>query len=494
MRRARSETGQVRPTGFSGRPPCYDRSVTGGEAGTGRDALAQRLLFVVLAIAIPVALASAPDIFNDGDVSWHLAAGQWILQHGTVPRTDPFSFTAAGRPWVPLEWLAEILFAAAHRAAGYAGLSAVVAAALIALHATVFLHLRRRTALLAIAAALLLMDMALAPFLLARPHVLVWPLLAAWTALLARASETGRPPPYWAALLLVAWTNLHGSFPLAAVIAAPLAFDALARARWRTLRSWLAFAGVSLVAILLNLFGLEGLLHPFSITRLESIHFVQEWLPSTPGRTPLFYAVLLAGLGALLWSGARVPAGRLALLLVLLLLAFSQQRHQSWFVIVAALLIPPLFKTRPEPARKLAPLALAVIPLALLARAVLPMTPEENSANPRRLLAAIPPELRDRPVFNEYTFGGPLILAGIKPYIDGRNDLYGDAFNRDYFEIAGGDFARFERAAERHDIRWTLLPSGDSRLVAELERSGRWRRIHSDRVGVIHVRVDGQRP
>lgn len=463
-----------------------------GDAGqhrsSGREATVRTLLFVVAALIIPFGFGFKTDIFNDGDTSWHVASGRWILQHGAIPTTDPFSFTAAGRPWVAMEWPADIVFALAHRAAGLAGLAAVFAAALMALHAIIFAHLQRRAAPLVIVAALLLMDVALAPFMLVRPHVLVWPLLAAWTALLARGAETGRPPPLWTAALLVVWTNVHGSFPLAALIGAALAFDALMTARWATLKGWLLFAGVSLIAVCLNANGLDGLLQPFRIANLEMLHKIQEWQPSTPGLTPIFYGVLFVLFGALLWRGTRVPLGRLVLLLVMLGMAFSQQRHQSWFVIVAAVLVPPLFATRAEPVRRLAPLALAAIPL-LLVRALWPLTPPENVTNPTSLLAAVPPELRSQPVFNEYSFGGPLILAGIRPYIDGRADMYGDAFFKDYAAIGDGDWARFNRAVERYGIKWTILPAGDAKLIADLDKSGQWKRIYADKVGVIHVRI-----
>src|SRR5262249_25588975 len=159
--------------------------------------------------------------------------------------------------------------------------------------------------------------------------------------------------------------------------------------------------------------------------------------------TPTFYVALVAGLGLMLWRGTRVSPGRLALLLAMLVLAFSQQRHQSWLVIVAALLVPPLFATKAEGAEgRLLPLALAGVPLVVL-RMLIPTMPPEDVANPRSLLAAIPPEFRTQPVFNEYSFGGPLILAGIRPYIDGRSEMYGDAFVADYSEMAGGDAARF---------------------------------------------------
>jgi hypothetical protein len=90
-------------------------------------------------------------------------------------------------------------------------------------------------------------------------------------------------------------------------------------------------------------------------------------------------------------------------------------------------------------------------------------------------------------VFNEYTFGGPLILAGIKPYIDGRSELYGDDFMNDYVKITDGDAARFDHAVKRYDIRWTILPP-ENDLVAVIDRSGQWRRIYADKVGVIYVR------
>jgi hypothetical protein len=104
------------------------------------------------------------------------------------------------------------------------------------------------------------------------------------------------------------------------------------------------------------------------------------------------------------------------------------------------------------------------------------------------LLAAVPPELRNEPVFNEYTFGGPLILAGIRPYIDGRAEMYGDKFVLDYVKISDGDMNRFNRAVDRYGIRWTILSKSNSKLIQKLDSSPNWRRLYSDKIGVIHVR------
>jgi hypothetical protein len=453
-----------------------------------RERTTDAILSFIFVLALPLSIASAPTIFNDGDVSWHLAAGQWIIAHGRIPIADPYSFTAAGRPWVATEWLAEVIFATAYRLDGYSGVTALVAAAMMALHALIFFFLRPRANTLVIGAALVAMDLVLLPFTLARPHVLVWPIIAAWTILLVRADEEGRAPPLWGALLLPFWTNIHGSFAIAGPIGAAIGFDALQRTRWRNWRAWALFGLVSAVGVLLNANGLRGLLRPFEMENLAILPLVQEWQPSTLQWMPEFYAVLGFGLLVLLYKGVRVPIGRLVLLLSLAGLAFSQVRHQSWFIIVAACVVPPLLGTRPSKSDEMRWLALAAVPL-LIVRAFWPAAVLENGANPRHLIAAVPEQMRKQPVFNGYTFGGPLILAGIRPYIDGRADMYGDAFVLDYSRIMDGDQSRFDAVVKQYGIRWTMLPTR-STVAQALDRSPEWKRIYADGVGAIHVRRD----
>src|SRR5689334_17475900 len=154
-----------------------------------------KLLLPVLVgvLLLPAALGSSQTIFNDGDVSWHIATGRWILQHHAIPSTDPFSFSWAGKPWVPMEWLSDVIHATAFDLVGYSGISAIVTFSMMALNALVFFNANRwtRYPLLAIVA----MDVVLVPTMLARPHVLIWPLVALWTWILMTARDRGRAPP-----------------------------------------------------------------------------------------------------------------------------------------------------------------------------------------------------------------------------------------------------------------------------------------------------------
>ena len=458
-----------------------------------------RLLFAVLVLLVPPLLAGTRGLFRDGDVSWHVAAGQWILVNGRVPDTDPFSYTMAGQPWVAHEWLAEIIYALAFNAWGYAGLAAVVTVALMALHLSVFLHLRSRIGPVAILLAFVAMDAILLKFLWARPHVLVWPLLAMWTASLLNARDEGRAPHPALALLMLVWTNLHGSFALGLIVAGSIAFDALAKEGWRRplFIGWLNFGLLAILAALLNVNGSDGLLHPFTIMGLEALHVIQEWAPSAPATSLPFYFGLLAVLAIIALKGVRLAVGETALLLLLLAMAFLQVRHQSWLVIVASLMLTPrlsaslrgeapaVFATDRE-RRIWASGALAIAGALVALRLLVPLQPKDNSGAPGRLIAAIPAELRSQPVLNEYSFGGPLILAGIRPYIDGRADMYGDAFTFEHNAIVNGDMTAFRRAVSRWRIGWTIL-SPDTPLARRLDREAGWRRLYRDHWAVVHV-------
>lgn len=52
------------------------------------------------------------------DFWWHLKIGEIIVNTRAIPRTDLFSFTAAGEPFVLQNWLVEVLYYLTYRAGG----------------------------------------------------------------------------------------------------------------------------------------------------------------------------------------------------------------------------------------------------------------------------------------------------------------------------------------------------------------------------------------
>ena len=46
----------------------------------------------------------------DGDTALHTRTGDFILDHGYIPTTDPFSFTKPGQRWIAFQWLTGVAF------------------------------------------------------------------------------------------------------------------------------------------------------------------------------------------------------------------------------------------------------------------------------------------------------------------------------------------------------------------------------------------------
>lgn len=97
--------------------------------------------------------------------------------------------------------------------------------------------------------------------------------------------------------------------------------------------------------------------------------------------------------------------------------------------------------------------------------------------------------LRSKPVLNDYAFGGYLIFRSVRPFIDSRADLFGDAFLERFSRIIRPDPEALESALKHYDIAWTILAPGEG-VTALMDAKPGWRRLYADRYAVVHVRDD----
>ena len=88
------------------------------------------VVFALLAVLIPLGLQK-PLLNSDGDLARHLRHGRYMLEHGTVIRQDPFSFTKPTAPDIGFEYGSQLLYAMAERVGGLPGV-ALLAGILIA--------------------------------------------------------------------------------------------------------------------------------------------------------------------------------------------------------------------------------------------------------------------------------------------------------------------------------------------------------------------------
>lgn len=475
-------------------------------------------LLVALTFIVGALLYFTSQTLQDPDTYMHLAIGYWIFQHQAVPSVDPFSYTVAGAPWIAHEWLAECLLAAVHHWAGWTGLVllTVVAFALTLAYLLRFLLPRMPPIY-----ALLFTALAGAPLathLLARPHVLTWPILAVWLGSLVKASEEQTPPPWWLLGLMVLWANLHGSFTLGLALVAPFALESVLRGapsqRWRRARSWSLFGLLAVGAAMVTPSGWKGIWFTFHVTHLKYLSSIAEWMPASSVALLPLELWLLALLGLAFTGYLRLPVIRLLLLLGLLHQALTAGRYISIFGLLTPLLIATpfgrLYRTLPAGQMQASSLdqffdrlTAPAKPRALLVSTALVLltawgmnhmgrhAPDASKTAGTAVDAALRAGATGH-VLNSYNFGGHLIFRGIPVFIDGRADLYGDQHMGLYFDtIASNKPQQIQKILDDFKISWTLLhPSAP--ILLYLNAQPGWKKVYEDETAVVHLRLGPQ--
>lgn len=498
--------------------PAIDRALGSEPSSVRTFGASWPLLVALLALIGVLSNTHFSKLLADPDTYLHLAIGRWILENGAVPKIDPFSHSMPGAAWTAHEWLSGVVFYGVHYVAGWAGL--VVATALLFAGTLAYVMrflLARMEPVHALLFTALTASMAMG-HLLARPHILVWPLLAVWVGSLINAGEHGRGPAWRLLPLMVLWANLHGSFTLGLALGAALALDAVLMCppgqRLTAAWPWAGFITLSVVAAMVTPSGWRGLWFTVHMMQMTyGLDVIIEW------RSPDFHKfqtleLWLMLLLAIACSGRmRLPWLRLLLMLGLTHLALKHQRHVSILGLVTPFLVATpmarqwratagaardaesldrVFRAFAAPAQPGAVAAAALLTTLLIGTVLQSDRFEPVAANTPE--AAVQAAVRAGvigPVFNSYRFGGYLVYSGVPVFIDGRADMYGDAMvKRQLDAVSLGKPEDLPQLLEDYRIGWTLLES-DAPALALLDRMPGWRRIYADAVAVVHVRDGG---
>lgn len=452
-----------------------------------------------------------------------------MLETGHILQTDLFSHTRYGSPWVNHSWLSQVILYWLFNHLSYAGLGLWMGAVVTA--AFGFVHRQMEGGPFTRAFILVLAAATSAVIWSARPQLLSF-LLTAAVAYLLHLFKWKRVNRLWLLpLLFVLWVNLHAGYALgfmllAAFVGGEILNQLLASVApgddpivgWRGIGLVVGVALVSVLALVVNPNTTRMWTYCLETARMDVLQdFVQEWQSPDfhPLHTQPFIWLLLTTLAAVGLSRRRVDGTDLAMVGVFAYAALLAGRNFGPFALVAgpvlsrhvAAILSRWGATAPRRDLPQAPrlgrsstrgvvnwALLSVIVALAAVKAYHPLRPAVNEQWLRKRLPVGAAEWIEthRPqgrMFNRYEWGGYLIWR-LWPdqlvFVDGRTDLYGDAFLRRYMDVQSAR-PGFEKTLEAHEVDIIVTNPG-SALSGRLGCGEEWEEAYQDPVAVVWLR------
>lgn len=467
----------------------------------------------------------------DTDIWLYLRSGEHICRQLCIPRTDIFSYTALGRPWIDAHWFAQVFFYLVHAASGAAGLTLIRLLTVLGIFALLYRCCRaaagRGVTLAVLTLALLVSN----ERFLMKPSLLALFLATLYIVVLERCRRDRRGTPYVLLLIQLVWTNVHPSFFLGPLLILFYFIDSRIRpgpgdGRAGPRLGLLFF--LSAGACLASPYGPLLLLQP--ARQLSSPLFRDRVLPWAPASfsfpTPLsgraFMVMFALCIASIVLNARRLRPAHLLVAAFFGYLACTSRRHMALFALLSA---PGTCYNLAGAARagaarfprqmKLAGAGSLVCLCLVLLTLLREVTTDAYYVRQRSLrrsglgasriafpdaaLDFIESRFPGQRVFCNYDIGSYVaarLYPGRRVNIDGRNLVYGEDLFREYLEAMEG-VDGLEAFAEKYNVS-ALIFSHNSRdvktLLPHLWKSPDWKLVYADERAVVFSRGGGDSP
>lgn len=470
-------------------------------------------IHVLRAVLVPsvVLIACFLDRGYQTDFWYHLARGRAIVSQARLVDIDSFTCTVAGSETRDANWIAQVLFFRVYQWGGLSLVQSINALVIATALAMVFRLCRRAGAGGGICTAITAFAfLGLWQTFLIRPQSVSLLLFALLYHVLMYGSA--RRQVICCPLIMAAWCNLHGGFPIGLVLIFAFVCSASSgsffypteseeegkeRAKART-TNLIAIFAISLLATLLNPYGWHVYQYAGSITARASGRGIEEWL--APNLHQWIGLIFFASpvLLAICYSAARRRPRPIEICFMLLFfpLACRSVRMTAWWFLAIAPIFAVLLATRfPEresrSGSRIAPSLICLL-LAMMAVFSLPAMERFNPLfasirSPHRVeqdlqyIAAAHlqhPDDHSR-IFSRLEWGVYLDWAlgpARRVFMDDRIEIYPDPLWDDYENVTSGQ-KKWPDILSRFGIDYLLLDGTyHASLIAQVNRSPLWER------------------
>jgi hypothetical protein len=460
----------------------------------------------VMAFACAYYLINVPALLGHYDLGWHLAAGDFIRQHGAVPIRDPFSFTAGGKQWFNLSWGWDVLASVIYERAHLAGLVVLTVACGAAIAFCLAAITRRAgtsqyaAGIAALGACLLYPAFAAFPniYLAASPNMATMLFTVIVFAACLKPSRWLLALP----LVMLAWANLHGGFIQGLGLIGFFGLCALVKRDFRNFWLFTATGCLCLAATLVNPLGwhiYEGVAGTIGNSSAAKIG---EWMPLAhnvkfPDSLPTLFYMLLFVVAEL---GYRTACRRDVRILswLFLVAGICQFRDLAFFfffsTIPMALWLDRLLPARRDAGKLLLAAGLAMTcALPVISRQALPgfELPQMVSKTDVDYLTAHYPGAR---LLNHWNFGGLILFyehGRVPLFVDGRAaTAYPESLLHDWFKLGREEVnpADWDGVLSKYRIDTVLWVKNHQALRHFLVEQRGWHEVYDGHYVSLYVR------
>jgi hypothetical protein len=405
--------------------------------------------FIVAALfSMPVITGMCPQDINDPDLWWHLKTGEWILDNGSVPTKDPFTWNMSNNTWIAYSWLFEVIIFKLFYHFGLTGVLHFKALMTVLIGFSIYCFTRTLRPRIAESAALAGMAMfAMVPLM--RPRPWLFSILFIILELHLLFYVRRKKKKYYLLMLLplfCLWANLHIQFIYGLAVLLLFCIDILISA-WYLEKKTTSLDPMFTALILLLSIG-STLVNPYHVRLYEVVldtinqsgfYKLIDEMQALTFRSMFDWAVLGLAFAAVYSLRSR----RMDLLFILPLFIMScfvsfRSFRDLWLVVIVSMTVIASSSKVSLTQENLDPLRRSVVMLLLLM--TFGVTLRAQNVSDSHLNRIIRNEYPVEAVeflrannfqgllFNHFDWGGYLIwqLPSMKVSIDGRGNVHGD--------------------------------------------------------------------